>query len=103
MIRNLKLFAACVESMRTAEREYAKHPTPRNHGIMVSLQNKVDGWLTWIRNQQESQLLNGKPPFIGIPRHESQGNLNKGIMSQLMDNHSPKEIESFIHQISGKK
>lgn len=103
MIRNLKLFAACVESMRTAEREYEKHPTPRNHGIMVSLQNKVDGWLTWIRNQQEAELLNGKPTFIGIPRRESQGNLNKGIMSQLMDNHSPKEIESFIHQISGKK
>lgn len=104
MIRNLKLFAACVESMRTAEREYENNPTPRNKGIMLSLQNKVDGWLTWIRNQQESQLLNGKPPFIGIPRHEAnQGNLNKGIMSQLMDNHSPKEIESFIHQISGKK
>lgn len=104
MIRNLKLFAACVESMRTAEKEYEKNPTPYNRGIMVSLQNKVDGWLTWIRNQQEAELAKGKPPFIGNPRLDaSQGNINNGIMAQLMTNHTPEEIERFIQLVNGNK
>lgn len=102
MIRNLKLFASCVESMRKAEREYQVRPTPANKKIMEDLRNKVDGWVKWIKDQEEAELSNTVPPFVA--RSHSSGHkgvINHNLMQQLAANHTPEEIERFFKSIQG--
>ncbi len=101
MIRSLKLFGACVESMRKAEKEYLTRPTPANKKIMVDLQNKVDAWVTWIHNQEETELGKSLPPFINKPQNpRRKGSINHNIMQQLSTNHTPDEIERFLQNLN---
>lgn len=100
MIRNLKLFAACVDSMRRAEREYQVIPTPANKKIVEDLQDKVDGWVKWIHDQEDAELTKGLPPFIRknvSSGHEGITNYN--LMQQLRSNHTPEEIERFFKSL----
>lgn len=53
MLRNFKLFAACVESLRYGEEEYEKTPAARNRNIVKDLQKKVDAWINWINSQKD--------------------------------------------------
>ena len=68
MIRSLKLFADCVESLRTAEKKYEEEPTPFNKAIVESLQKKVDGWIVWVRQQKDSHhsLANPSSRFFTV-------------------------------------
>ncbi len=100
MIRSLKLFAACVDSMRMAEKEFQVHPTPTNKKIMEDLQSKVDAWVTWIHNQEDAELAKSVPPFINKPR-SSYKSPNHNITQQLLTNHTPEEIECFFQSMQG--
>lgn len=104
MIRSLKLFADCVESLRTAEKEYEKDPTAFNLNILKGMQNKVDGWIKWVREQQDAELAKSVPPFINRrPSTGSyQGVMSNDLMKQLMENHTPEEIEKYIKLLKGK-
>ena len=104
MIRNFKLFAICVESMRTAEREYQKDPTPFNKNIMEGLQNKCDGWLAWIKQQEDSGLVRDVPPFIGrTPSSGYRGGaMSSDVLKRLMETHTPEEIERYTRLMEGK-
>lgn len=96
MIRSLKMFAACVSSLREAEKAYEKEDTAFNKRIVTDLQNKVDGWLAWINNQQDEGLARDVPPFIGRTRQQPrQGGVNSDIMQHLMENHTPEEIVKY--------
>lgn len=102
MIRSFKMFAQCVESMRTAEKAYDKDQTAANKRIMTDLQNKVDGWLVWINNQQDEGLARDVPPFIGRTRQQPrQGGINSDIMKHLMETHTPEEIEKYNKLMEG--
>ncbi len=103
MIRSLKLFAACVESLRTAEQEYEKDPTPFNKSNVTALQNKVDGWIAWVHKQEDASLAKNVPPFIGQPRKQNyKGVMNNDLMAKLMANHTPEEIEKYTKLMQGK-
>lgn len=103
MIRSLKLFADCVESLRTAEKEYEKDPAAFNLNILKGMQNKVDGWIKWVREQQDTDLAKSVPPFIN--RRSStgsyQGVMSNNQMKQLLENHTPEEIENYIKLLKG--
>ena len=100
MNRAFKLFAACVESMRTAEKEYEMNPTAFNKNVAMSLQNKVDGWLAWINEQQDVETTRDLPAFIANPRrHGYQGVIAGDIMEQLKKTHTPEEIEQFTKML----
>jgi len=103
MIRSFKMFAQCVESMRTAENTYDKDSTAANKRIMTDLQNKVDGWLVWINSQEDAGLVRDVPPFIGklskAPRY--QGGIAKDVYDRLVANHTPEEIERFEKLMGG--
>jgi len=102
MIRSLKLFAACVESMRTAEQAYEKEPTPFNKNILIDLQKKVDAWVQWVHQQQDAELTKGVPPFINRrPSTGYQGVMSNDQMQQLMANHTPEEIERYTKLMQG--
>lgn len=96
MNRAFKLFAACVTSLRTAEKEYEMNPTRFNKNIVASMQNKVDGWLAWIDGKEDVETTSDVPPFIGNPqqRRGYQG-VSADITKQLIENHSPEEIERY--------
>lgn len=104
MIRSLKLFADCVESLRTAEKKYEEEPTAFNLNILKGMQNKVDGWIKWVREQQDVELTQNVPPFIN--RRPSTGNykgvMSNDLMNQLMANHTPEEIERYTRLMQGK-
>lgn len=102
MIRNLKLFAACVDSMRTAEKEYQKNPTPFNDNVMKQLQEKVDAWLKWIHGQEDAELARRVPPFLGKVSKSYGGYANQDIISRLKENHTKEEIEEFIKKLNGE-
>ena len=100
MIRSLKLFAACVESMRTAEKAYEDNPTPFNKGVLTDLKNKVDAWVQWINTRQDVELVRKVPPFVGkTPSTGYQGIVNNDIMQQLVETHTPEEIEKFTQML----
>jgi len=102
MIKSLKLFAACVESLRTAEKEYEKNPTPFNKSNVTALQNKVDGWIAWVHKQEDTSLAKNVPPFIGNPRQPShQSMISNDLMAQLVANHTPAEIEKYTKLMEG--
>ena len=82
MIRSLKLFADCVESLRTAEKKYEEEPTPFNKAIVEYLQKKVDGWIVWVRQQKDSNLAKNVPPFIGKPQQQI---LYGGLSKEMYD------------------
>jgi hypothetical protein len=104
MIRSLKLFADCVESLRTAEKKYEEEPTAFNLNIQKGMQNKVDGWIKWVREQQDVELTQNVPPFIN--RRPSTGSykgvMSNDLMNQLMANHTPEEIERYTRLMQGK-
>jgi len=103
MIRSLKLFAACVESLRSAEKEYENNPTAFNLNILKGMQNKCDGWLKWIHEQQDAELVKNVPPFINRrPSTEYQGGLSNDIMKRLMETHTPDEIEKYTKLMKGE-
>lgn len=99
MIRNLKLFSATVESMRTAEKEYMTKPTPANKNIMVDLQKKVDAWVKWIKSQEEAELVKNVPPFIRHPQSPNRKEISPALQQQLLANHTPEEIDKFFRSI----
>lgn len=99
MNRAFKLFAACVESLRTAEKEYEMNPTEFNRNIVSNMQNKVDGWLVWINGKEGNETTNTVPPFVGKIRNSGNHNINNDIMKRLMENHTAEEIEEFKKQI----
>lgn len=101
MIRSLKLFAACVESMRTAEKAYEESPTAANLRIVKDLQNKVDGWISWVSNQADERLARDVPPFIGKTMQRSREGVNGDIMAHLMANHTPEEIARYKKLMGG--
>ena len=101
MIKSLKLFASCVESMRKAEREYLLKPDPAAKSIMVDLQKKVDEWLDWIKAQEDTELAKGVPPFVHKPQSSSNNMFNQKINQQLLANHTPEEIERFFNSMQG--
>ena len=100
MIRSLKLFAFCVESLRAAEREAAANPTRFNDNIVKSMQNKVDGWLDWIHTADDAALARDVPPFIGKPRKTGYQGVSVNIKEQLKANHTPEEIERFTKMLN---
>ena len=103
MIKNLKLFAACVESLRKAEKEYEKNDTPFNLNILRLMQNKVDGWLRWIQRQQDEELAKNVPPFINRrPSSKFNDILSENIVEQLMESHTEEEVEEFTRSLSCK-
>lgn len=95
MIKSFKMFAGCVESMRTAEEEYKRNPTDANRSIVESLQNKCDAWLQWIRDRQDEQLERDLPTFVGKVKGDGTTELPAAMMKQLMANHTPEEIERY--------
>lgn len=103
MVRSLKLFAQCVESMRTAEKEYEKNPTPFNKSVMDDLRNKVDGWISWVHSQEDSGLAKNVPPFIGKTKQSSiTGGVPKDMYDRLVASHSPEEVEKFNKLMQGE-
>lgn len=102
MIRSLKMFAQCVESMRTAEKAYEANKTPANLRIVKDLQNKVDGWLSWVKSQPDAGLTNNVPPFIGKTRPQSaKGEISKDVYERLAASHTPEEMENFNRLMQG--
>lgn len=102
MIRSLKLFADCVESLRTAEKAYEEDPTAARRRIVTDLQNKVDAWIKWVRSQQDSELARKVPPFIGkTPLSGYKGVMNDDVMKHLIETHTPEEIERFTKMMQG--
>lgn len=99
MNRAFKLFAACVGSLRTAEKEYEMNPTKFNRNIVSNMQNKVDGWLVWINGKEEIETTNTVPPFVGKGRNSGSQNISNDIIKKLMENHTAEEIEEFKKQI----
>lgn len=99
MIRSLKLFAACVDSMRTAEKEYQKNPTPFNDNVMKQLQEKVDAWLKWIQEKEDTELAKRIPPFLKQTSRSFGGYAEQDIISRLRENHTEEEIERFIKNL----
>ena len=103
MVRSLKMFAQCVESMRTAEKEYEKNPTPFNKSVLKDLQNKVDGWIAWVHSQEDAGLARDVPPFIGKNRQQSGvTGIPKDIYDRLVASHTPEEVEKFNKLMQGK-
>ena len=102
MIKSFKLFAACVTSMRSAEKAFEDNPTPRNKAIMADLQKKVDVWLEWIGKQQDAELTKNTSPFIQQRRsaNSQDRNISNDMMKQLSARHTPEEIENFIKSIA---
>lgn len=96
MIKSLKIFAACVESMRTAEEEYRKNSTPFNKNVMEQLQKKVDAWVKWIHEQEDAALARRIPPFYGKASRNAGGSASQDIIGSLKENHTQEEIERFI-------
>ena len=101
MIRSLKMFAACVSSLREAEKAYEKDGTAFNKRIVTDLQNKVDGWLSWVNGQSDAGLARDVPPFIGKTRQQSYQSVSSDIMEHLKKNHSPEEIEKYTRLMQG--
>ena len=99
MIKALKLFCVSVASMRQAQKDYMVYPTPANKSIMVDLQERVDGWVNWIKAQEDAELAKNVPPFINKPQSSQQKELIHNINQQLMANHTPEEIERFIRSM----
>lgn len=103
MIKSLKMFADCVESLRTAEKKYEEEPTPFNKNIVESLQEKVDGWIVWVRRQEDSSLAKDVPPFIGkIRQQQPQSGISQDMYNRLVANHTPEEIEKYTRLMQGK-
>ena len=101
MIKSLKLFAACVESLRKAEKEYEKNDTPFNLNILKLMQNKVDGWLKWIQTREDEDLAKRVPPFINRkPSKKFDDVISETAVEQLMESHSVEDVEEFIRSIS---
>ncbi len=100
MIKSLKLFTACVQSLRTAEKEYEKDPTAFNKNIVVNMQKKVDVWIKWVHDHDDAELARKTPPFIGkTPSSGYEGVINNDIMQQLLKIHTPEEIEAFTKRM----
>lgn len=98
MDRNFKLFMQCVESLRTAEKEYQKDSTAFNKNVMENLQNKVDGWIKWFHEKESGNTNSAVPPFIGKTASSGyQGVLSSDIMEKLKETHTPDEIDKFIN------
>lgn len=97
MIRSLKLFAACVDSMRTAEKEYQKTPTPFNDNVMKQLQEKVDAWVKWIHEQEDAELARRVPPFLKQTKtsRSYEGSANLDMVSRLRENHTEEKLKDF--------
>lgn len=103
MIRSLKLFAACVESMRMAEKDYFANKTASSKRIMLDLQNKVDGWIKWIHSQEDAQLVKNVPPFIQTSSIGIRNAPSNDAMKRLMENHTLEEIERFTRLVRGEE
>lgn len=100
MIKSLKMFAACVESLRTAEKAYEEDPTPFNKNILTDLQNKVDGWIKWVHAQEDGDLTKKVPPFIGKTLSSGyQGGISDDVYDRLMKTHTPEEVEKFTRML----
>lgn len=100
-IRNFKLFLRCVESMRTAQKEYENNKTDSNKGILKDLQNRVDLWINWF-NQKEENVFN-TPHFIGKTKNNYQGIINQSLFDRLKESHTPEEMERFAKMLQGTK
>ena len=86
--------------MRTAEKEYLSNSTPFNKRVMEDLQNKVDGWIKWVHEQQDEQLVRNVPSFIGRSYADGSRSVpNNDVAKRLMENHTPEEIEKFINSV----
>lgn len=103
MIKSLKLFAACVESLRLAEKNYEIDKTAFNLNIVRRMQEKVDGWINWIHNQQDEELKKNVPPFINRRLStENSDLLGENVMKELMKSHSPEEVMKFTRLLNGE-
>lgn len=103
MIKSLKLFAACVESLRTAEKTYEDDPTDFNKRNVVDLRNKVDGWVKWVHDHDDAELGKKVPPFIGkLPSSRYKAALANDMIALLKKNHSDEEIERFSKMLQGE-
>ena len=102
MIKSLKMFSACVESLRTAEKAYEEDQTAAKKRIVTDLQNKVDGWIKWVHDQEDKELAKKVPPFIGKkPSSGYQSGLSDDVLKRLMETHTPEEIEKYTKLMNG--
>ena len=97
MDRDARLFFQCVESMRTAEREYEKNPTDFNRGVMADMQNRCDGWLKWFHERERGKTKDALPPFIGrVPQGSAKVELSNDTVNYLLKTHTQEEIDRFV-------
>lgn len=95
------MFAACVASLRAAEKTYEENNTAFNKRIVIDLQNKVDAWVAWIENVKDEGLAKDVPPFVSRRPYGYKGVVNNDIMKHLMANHTPEEIERYTRLMQG--
>lgn len=104
MIKSLRRFAGCVESLRMAEKEYEKNKTDAQKQIVRDLQEKVDAWLKWIREREDEELATSIPPFIRNRRvrKQEEGSLkiSDELIQTLTANHTKEEIQKFLDSIN---
>lgn len=104
MIKAMRRFADCVESLRMAEKDYEKNETPAGKQIIKELQEKVDAWLKWIREKENEELAASIPPFIRYTQPKGSGNgepvISNEIILSLTRNHSKEEIERFLESFN---
>ena len=98
--KNFMLFANCVRSLRTAEKEYEKENNGRNKAIVNDLQYKVDQWLEWVQKQEDGSTISAVPYYTGksspMSRQRGGGRINQDVIEQLSQNHSQEEIDELL-------
>ncbi len=103
MIKSLKLFAGCVESLRTAEKVYEENKTEANKRNVTDLWAKVDAWIEWVHQQEDAGLARKVPPFIGkLPSSGSDFAINYDLFEKLKENHTKEEMDRFTQLFQGK-
>ena len=99
--RDMKLFAACVQSLRTAEKEAELNNSDFYRNIVRSLQFKVDRWLEWIHDKERGVGTTALPPFVYMSKPTNKGvMLREEVMQQLKENHSDEEMAQFMATLS---
>ena len=97
----MKLFAACVQSLRTAEKEAELNNSDFYRNIVRSLQFKVDRWLEWIHDKERGVAATALPPFVYMSKSTNKGvMLREEVMQQLKENHSDEEMAQFMATLS---
>lgn len=97
----MKLFAACVQSLRTAEKEAELNNSDFYRNIVRSLQFKVDRWLEWIHDKERGVGTTALPPFVYMSKSTNKDvMLREEVMQQLKENHSDEEMAQFMATLS---